>query len=71
MRFNILQDGDKVINVTNDFVAVERSSGEVDIIPFVKEDARVWVDTQHILTIGFGENTVQVQTENGITITTF
>lgn len=71
MRFNILQDGDKVINVTNDFVAVERSSGEVDIIPFVKEDTRVWVDTQHILTIGFGENTVQVQTENGITITTF
>ena len=71
MRFNILQDGDKVINVTNDFVAVERSSGEVDIIPFVKEDTRVWVDTQHILTIGFGEITVQVQTENGITITTF
>ena len=71
MRFNILQNGDKVINVTNDFVAVERASGEVDIVPFVKEDNRVWVDTQHILTIGFGENTVQVQTENGVTITTF
>lgn len=71
MRFNILQDGDKVINVTNDFVAVERASGEVDIIPFAKEDNRIWVDTKHILTIGFGENTVQVQTENGITITTF
>ena len=71
MRFNILQNGDKVVNVTNDFVAVERASGEVDIVPFVKEDNRVWVDTQHILTIGFGENTVQVQTENGITITTF
>ena len=71
MRVNIMQEGDRVINVTSDFVAVERASGEVDVIPLVREDNRVWVDTQHILTIGFGENTVQVQTENGITITTF
>lgn len=71
MKVNIMQDGDKVISVTNEFVAVERASGEVDIVPLIREDNRIWVDIQHILTIGYGENTVQVQTEDGVTITTF
>lgn len=71
MKVNIMRDGDRVIGVTNEFVAVERASGEVDIVPLIREDNRIWVDTQHVLTIGFGENTVQVQTEDGVTITTF
>ena len=53
MKVNIMQDGDRVISVTHEFVAVERASGEVDIVPLVHEDGRVWVDTQHILTIGY------------------
>ena len=71
MKVNIMLDGDRVIGVTNEFVAVERASGEVDIVPLIREDNRIWVDTQHVLTIGYGENTVQVQTEDGVTITTF
>ena len=71
MKVNIMQDGDRVIGVTNEFVAVERASGEVDIVPLFRDDNRIRVDTQHILTIGYGENTVQVQTEDGVTITTF
>lgn len=71
MKVNIMRDGDRVIGVTNEFVAVERASGEVDIVPLIREDNRIWVDTQHVLTIGYGENTVQVQTEDGVTITTF
>ena len=71
MKVNIMQDGDRVISVTNEFVAVERASGEVDIGPLIREDNRIWVDIQHILTIGYGENTVQVHTEDGVTITTF
>lgn len=71
MKINILQDGDKVINVTNEFVAVERISGEVDIIPLRKEASGVWVDTKHITTIGYGNNVVEVETENGLKITNF
>ena len=71
MKVNIMRDGDRIIGVTNEFVAVERASGEVDIVPLIREDNRIWVDTQHVLTIGYGENTVQVQTEDGVTITTF
>ncbi len=71
MRVNVLRDGDKVINVTNEFIAIERVSGEVDILPFIQEKSGVWVDTENILTIGYGENTVETEIENGVTITNF
>jgi len=71
MKVNVLHEGDRVINVTNEFVAVERASGEVDVLPLIKEGSGMWVDTQHILTIGYGNNTIQVETESGLTITTF
>ena len=66
MRVNVLRDGDKVINVTNEFIAIERVSGEVDILPFIQEKSGVWVDTENILTIGYGENTVETEIENGV-----
>lgn len=71
MRVNVLRDGDKVINVTNEFIAIERVSGEVDILPFIQEKSGVWVDTENILTIGYGENTVETEIENGVTIINF
>lgn len=71
MRINVLQDGDRVLNVTADFVAVERKNGEVDILPLIKEDAGIWIDTEHIITIGYGHNTVQSDDINGVTITNF
>lgn len=71
MKVNVLREGDRVLNVTNEFVAVERVSGEVDILPFVKDDGGMWIDTEHILTIGYGKNTIQVETDGGLTITNF
>lgn len=71
MRIKILQDGDKVIGVTSDFIVVERISGEVDIIPLGKDESGIWVDTEHIITIGYGDNVVEVETENGVKITNF
>lgn len=71
MKVNVLSNGDRVLNVTNEFVAIERVNGEVDILPLTKENGGMWVDTQHILTIGYGSNTIQIETENGLTITNF
>ena len=71
MKVNVLQTGDRVLNVTKGFVAVERVSGEVDILPLFNLNGGFWIDTKNILTIGFGENTIQVETENGVTITNF
>lgn len=71
MKINVLQSGDKVLNVTADFVAVERANGEVDILPFIREDGGMWIDTSNILTIGYGNNTIQAENINGVTVTNF
>lgn len=71
MKINVLKTGDEVVNVTQDFVAVRRKNGEVDILPLVQENGSLWVDAQNVLTIGYGMNSVEVQTEDGITVQTF
>ena len=71
MKVNVLNKGDKVINVTDNFVAIERTNGEVDIIPFLKDERGLWIDTENITTIGYGNNTVQSETVDGVVITNF
>lgn len=70
MMIGILKKGDHVINVTPDFVAVERKDGTVDIVPITKEEGRFRIDTENILTIGFGDNVIQTQ-DGDVTVTTF
>lgn len=70
MRIEVMQPGDKVINVTTEFVAVQRKNKEVDIIPFLKDDCGWHVDTENVVTIGYGDNVVVMQNE-GVTITNF
>lgn len=70
MKIGILKKGDKVINVTDDFIAVQRKNGEVDIIPMIKDKTGLRVDTEGIVTIGYGENTVEVSTDD-VVVTTF
>ena len=71
MRINVMQKGDKVLNVTAEFIAVERKNGEVDIIPIAMDENGVWVSTEQITTIGYGKNTVQSEEIDGVTITNF
>lgn len=70
MMIGILKKGDRVINVTSDFVAVERKDGTVDIVPIKKEEDRFRIDTENIMTIGFGDNVIQSQ-DGDVTVTTF
>lgn len=70
MFIGILKKGDHVINVTSEFIAVERKNGEVDIIPIHKECESFRVDQENITTIGYGDNIVQTQSGD-VTITTF
>lgn len=71
MKINILNKGDKVLNVTADFIAVERKNGEVDIVPLAKDENGLWVDVENITTIGYGNNTVQSETVDGVVFTNF
>ena len=70
MKIGILQKGDRVLNVTSEFIAVERKSGEVDIISMIKEGNTLRIDTENIVTIGFGDNTIETQTGD-VSIVTF
>ena len=71
MKINSLGKGDKVLNVTADFIAVEHVNGEVDIIPLSKDENGFWVDVENITTIGYGNNIVQSETIDGVVITNF
>lgn len=70
MKINVLKKGDRVISVTSEFVAVQRKNGEVDIIPLIRDGTGLRVDIENIVTIGYGNNTVQAETGD-IVVTTF
>ena len=71
MRINVMNKGDKILNVTAELVAIQRKNGEVDVIPLVSGDAGIYIDTGNIVTIGYGSNTVVTEAENGVVITNF
>lgn len=70
MFIGVLKKGDHVISVTVDFIAVERKNGEVDLIPLSKGDGTLRVDSDNIVTIGYGDNIVQT-TNGDVTVMTF
>ncbi len=70
IKIGVLKKGDQVLNVTSEFIAVQRKNGEVDILPLVKDEMGLRVDIEEIVTIGYGNNTVQAS-DNEIVVTTF
>lgn len=70
MRIEILKKGDRVLNVTPEFIAVQRKNGEVDIIPVYKDGETIRINQESIVTIGYGDNVVQTKAGD-VTITTF
>ncbi|WP_456110429.1 hypothetical protein [Roseburia hominis] len=71
MTIGILKKGDRVINVTAEFIAIQRKNGEVDIVPLTKDESGLRVDSEGIITIGFGDNIVQTKTIDDVVVTTF
>ena len=71
MRVNILKEGDSVLNITDKYVAVKRKSGEVEIIALIEGIAGLELDTNRILTIGYAENDVSIEVQDGVTIINF
>lgn len=70
MKIGIMKKGDKVLTVTSEFIAVQRKNGEVDVVPLIKDQTGLRVDIEGIVTIGYGENTVEVSTGD-VVVTTF
>ncbi|MCI6365421.1 MAG: hypothetical protein MR911_02880 [Spirochaetia bacterium] len=59
MRINVMKDGDEVISVTPNYIAVKRCNGEVDLIPLVNDpNLGLRINKEGIVTIGYGNNEV-------------
>lgn len=71
MKINVMSKGDKVLNVTSELVAIQRKNGEVDIIPLISDESGVRIDTENIVTIGYGNNMVETEVIDGVVITNF
>ena len=71
MRINVLRKGDRVMSVMPEMIVVERKNGEVDIIPLLIDGCNVRIDYENITTIGYGNNVVEIQNEDGIKVTNF
>ena len=71
MNIKVMSKGDKVLNVTSELVAIQRKNGEVDIIPLISDESGVRIDTENIVTIGYGNNSVESEVIDGVVITNF
>ena len=71
MKIKVMSKGDKVLNVTSELVAIQRKNGEVDIIPLISDESGVRIDTENIVTIGYGNNSVETKVVEGVVITNF
>ena len=74
MTLKLLNKGDSVINVTESMIAIKRKNGGVDIIPLVFSDGPPRIDSDNIITISYGMNTVEtvIDGEHGdVTVVTF
>ena len=71
MKINVMSKGDKVLNVTSELLAIQRKNGEVDIIPLILDDSGVRIDMENIVTIGYGNNSVETEVIDGVVVTNF
>lgn len=71
MKIKVLNAGDKVMNVTTEFVAIERANGEVDVLPLRKKGKCYVVDPASVLTLGYEGNEVSTEVIDGVTVTHF
>lgn len=72
MRIDILKEGDEVLSVTQNYIAVKRINGEVDLVPLIDDPTfGLRVDVEKIVTIGYGDNEVSVDLPDGSSVTNF
>lgn len=71
MKIKVMSKGDKVLNVTSELVAIQRKNGEVDVFPLISDESGVRIDTENIVTIGYGNNSVETEVIDGVVITNF
>lgn len=62
MKIGIMKKGDKVLNVTDTMIVIQRKTGEVDLFPLMDIVNNLRVEPENIVTISFGDNVVSSKT---------
>lgn len=63
VSINLLNKGDNVLFINDQFLAIKRKNGTVDIYDVVFGEQGIIVDPVRKTCIGFGNGTVEIQTE--------
>lgn len=72
IKFEILKEGDMVLNVWENHIAVKKESGEVEIYPFYLDEDGFPRLSEHTILVTKGEGSVSVTGEDDtIEVTTF
>lgn len=74
MVYDLMNTGDRILTITNNFLVIERHDGTVELYPFLKTNNRIMLDTNAVTTIGYipCNNAAKEYTiENGVHIVNF
>lgn len=76
MVYDLMNTGDHVLTITNDFLAIERYDGSVELYPVLKTDNKITLNTDAVTAIGYipcsdKTETEEYTTENGVHIVSF
>ena len=76
MVYDLMNTGDHVLTITNNFLAIERYEGSIELYPVLKTDNKITLDTDAVTTIGYipcngKTETEEYTAENGVYIVNF
>jgi hypothetical protein len=75
MFYELLNPGDRILTVIQNFLAIERTNDSVDLYPIFIKDNQICLNTDSVSTIGFSENehddNDDYVTESGVSIVKF
>ena len=76
MFYDLMNTGDRVLTITNEFLAIERCDGSVDLYPVISSKSKITLDINSVTTIGYSPcsddtETDEYTTENDVHIVNF
>lgn len=76
MFYNLMNTGDRVLTITNDFLAIERYDGSVELYSVLKTDNKITININAVTTIGYipccdKTETEEYIAENGVHVVNF
>lgn len=63
MFYDLMKTGDRVLTITNEFLAIERCDGSVKLYPVVNKTNKITLDIASVTTIGYSPGNDNIETD--------